>query len=562
MALAEQPRLIAMALSESLRRLRKALGGGRGKMRMSGPAPERLILAPQDLYTVDPTVAQEIYSGLFHFAGVEIRVGPGGPFRVRPPSPEWEHELHSFSWLRHLEATGDAVSTRNAQALVGDWIELHAKPRDLPAWEAETTALRLIAWLCHSVMIVDGVDIAAYRRFMKAIGNHIRYLRNATSDAPEGLPKLVCLIALAYGDICAAGQRFGMRQAQRNLDLELVRQIYADGGHVSRNPALLPDILALLLPLRQSYARAGQTPSMELVSAIDRMMPALRFFRHPDGTIARFNGAGPTPQALLATVLRYDDSLGEPPPELPMSGYQRIAAGGTCLIADTGKTPSGELSERAHAGTLAFEFSADGGSLVVNCGVPVRGPAEALKAARTTAAHSTATIDDTSSSRFAVDGMMGRLLDSRIVQSPSSVTCFRGAGDTGPCIEASHDGYARPFGVTHERRLELAQDGSAVFGEDRFPLAGKGGGEHEVAIRFHLHPSVRAEAQDDGHTVLLSRAGKPTWRFACTDVQPSVEESVFFAVPGGARRTAQIVLRFDLPARREAAWLLQRLEQA
>ena len=46
-------------------------------------------------------------------------------------------------------------------------------------------------------------------------------------------------------------------------------------------------------------------PPPALTNAITRMMPMLRFFRHGDGTLALFNGMGPTPSDLLATVLAF-----------------------------------------------------------------------------------------------------------------------------------------------------------------------------------------------------------------------------------------------------------------
>ena len=59
------------------------------------------------------------------------------------------------------------------------------------------------------------------------------------------------------------------------------------------------------------------------------MMPMLRFFRHGDGSFALFNGMGPTPPDLLATILAYDDARGAPVANAPHSGYQRVEAGGT-----------------------------------------------------------------------------------------------------------------------------------------------------------------------------------------------------------------------------------------
>ena len=55
----------------------------------------------------------------------------------------------------------------------------------------------------------------------------------------------------------------------RRLVDELERQILPDGGHISRNPGALIELLLDLLPLRQAFAarnvpaaaRAASTPS-------------------------------------------------------------------------------------------------------------------------------------------------------------------------------------------------------------------------------------------------------------------------------------------------------------
>ena len=75
---------------------------------------------------------------------------------------------------------------------------------------------------------------------------------------------------------------------------ELRTQILPDGGHVSRNPGALIELLADLLPLRQLFTARNLQPPQAINNAIDRMMPMLRFFRHGDGNFAQFNGMGPT----------------------------------------------------------------------------------------------------------------------------------------------------------------------------------------------------------------------------------------------------------------------------
>ena len=118
-------------------------------------------------------------------------------------------------------------------------------------------------------------------------------------------------------------RRATSKRATKRLADELDRQILPDGGHISRNPGALIELLVDLLPLRQAFTARNIPPPPALLNAIDRMMPMLRFFRHGDGNFALFNGMGPTPTDLLTTILAYDDARGTPVANAPHSGYQR-----------------------------------------------------------------------------------------------------------------------------------------------------------------------------------------------------------------------------------------------
>ena len=110
------------------------------------------------------------------------------------------------------------------------------------------------------------------------------------------MPRLQVLIALCYASLCLANQGSHIRAAAtRELSDELQRQILPDGGHISRNPGALVELLSDMLPLRQTFAARNIAPPPALLNAIDRMMPMLRFFRHGDGSFALFNGMSSAP---------------------------------------------------------------------------------------------------------------------------------------------------------------------------------------------------------------------------------------------------------------------------
>ncbi|GGF79798.1 heparinase [Azorhizobium oxalatiphilum] len=528
------------------------------------PVPERLLIAPQDLRTGDPTQASEIYAGTFSFAGKVALLEGRTPFELDPPSKEWAEMLHGFSWLRHLRAAGTTIARANARALVGDWMRDPGRAKAIAA-DPQVTAHRVISWLTQAPFILQDADHDFYRRFMRAIARQVRGLRKAANDAPDGYPRLLVVIALVFAGLCMSEQSRLLRAAQKRLTEELDRQILPDGGCISRSPGALIDLLLDLLPLRHAFGARNQPAPPALMNAIDRMMPMLRFFRHGDGAFALFHGMGHTAADQLATILAYDDARGAPVANAPHSGFQRLDAKGTVVIADTGPPPPLAASAEAHASCLAFEFSSGRNRIVVNCGMTAFNRDTWRQVARATAAHSTAVIGDTSSCRFLHGKSLTRIAGVPIVSGPRDVTVQRGAREGTVLLRASHDGYDEPFGVVHQRSWRLAADGSRLDGEDLFrPAEGAPPNlpQTSFALRFHLHPQVQVDRLDDPSTVLLGLPNGEAWAFVAPGQQVVLDESVFLGGPDGPRRTTQIVLLGMLDTDPRLVWTLLRTREA
>jgi uncharacterized heparinase superfamily protein len=528
--------------------LRKLISRATGNPLGGWPFPaktDRLLISPQDLRTTDATRASEIYAGRFVFAGKVVACDARSPFEIVPPSEDWAVSLLGFGWLRHLRAADSAITRANARALVDEWISQH-NSLDPIAWRPEVLARRIISWLSQATLLLDDSDVRFYRRFMRSLTRHVRQLRHSAGAARDGVPRLQAMIALTYAALCMAGQARHTRSATRRLADELERQILPDGGHISRNPGALIELLVDLLPLRQLFTARNIAPPDALLNAVDRMMPMLRFFRHGDGNFALFNGMGPTATDLLTTILAYDDARGTPVANAPHSGYQRVEANGSVVLMDTGSPPPIALSTEAHAGCLSFELSTRQSRIVVNCGMPANSRESWRQVARATAAHSTVTFNDASSCRFVESGAIKHMLDGTpIVSGPHRVTVERDPHDGAVVLHTSHDGYAASFDVIHQRTLMLAADGRRLDGEDVF-LPARGNalspGRDQFAIRFHLHPSVKANRLSDAHGALMVMANKEVWTFSAFDDRIDLEESVYLAGNDGPRRTVQLVV--------------------
>jgi uncharacterized heparinase superfamily protein len=133
-------------------------------------------------------------------------------------------------------------------------------------------------------------------------------------------------------------------------------------------------------------------------------------------------------------------------------------------------------------------------------------------------------------------------------------------------LRASHDGYADRYGILHERTLVLSGDGTRIEGEDVF-LAADGSPQlrtsyDQFAVRFHLHPSVKANRLTDGHGVMLMTTTREVWTFNSHEDRVELEESVYLGGTEGPRRTVQMVIYGHARKVPRVLWTIQQANPA
>lgn len=515
------------------------------RWRYAGNGADQILIVPQELRAADPSFWTEVAHGHFGLASQIADLKGASAFRITPPSLAWERELHGFGWLRHLAATEEEEAAATARDLVLEWIDIKKLSHGV-AYEPEVIARRLISWISQANMLLEDLDARAYTQIMSSIGQQIVALRTTWRNAPDGVPRIVCLIALVLSGLAVSGHDRQLKEAEASLINELKRQILEDGGHVSRSASVLSDLILDLLPLGQCFGSRTLPAPDEINDAIKKSLRFLRFMRLGDGMLARFNGVSTGSPAALATVLGYSGGDFDIMPIARPSGYARLERGKTIIIADIGSPPPLELSTEAQAGALSFEMTSGRYLMFANSGFP--GPADHDwdSAARATASHNTLCLAETSSSRLIRNEQLESLVDGLPIRGPDTVTAEFVDGPSQAELNASHDGYLKRFGLIHARRLALSSTGDRLDGLDTLePPKGTLRLKQDLpyAIHFHLHPDCRCRLAAHGTCRITLPDGR-TWLFTVDETaEMSIEESLYFVDSAGPRPSLQIVLR-------------------
>jgi uncharacterized heparinase superfamily protein len=190
----------------------------------------KLLIAPQDIRTSDPTIASEIHAGQIKLAGKLMETHGASPFGIPCPSSAFEESLHSFEWLRHFRATDSKDVSAHSRTLVASWIDSKQIKTSAIARRADVTARRLISWLSQSSILLEGVDGAFYMRFIQSISSDAKRLKQAMRGLPSNHILLLSQIALTHFVVSASESDAVIKQEALRLCELLDQQIYSDGG--------------------------------------------------------------------------------------------------------------------------------------------------------------------------------------------------------------------------------------------------------------------------------------------------------------------------------------------
>ncbi|WP_409934920.1 heparinase II/III family protein [Novosphingobium sp. 9] len=471
-----------------------------------------------------------------------------GAQRVAPPL---ERCVHSFAWLADLDACGAREQTAPvAERILGAWLQANPKapgrPGKGPAWSVGNTGMRLLNWLSFAPLILSG-DKAFRSRALAAIAETARWLDRNVGKAEDSLAEVAGWCGIVAAGLLLPEGTPRRLYGEAGLMKALGETIGDDGGVLSRSPLAQMEAIALLVRLRNCYQATRRDPPEAMENVIALLVPPLLALCHGDGSLGSWHGGWAVSGAEVDALVKASGVRTRPLREVRQWGYQRVAAHRTILQFDTAPPPMPGQARSGCASTLAFELSHSGERIIVNCGGAASGgglvPVRLEQGLRATAAHSTLTLDDANSTAVLINGVIGQGvsmvdIDRKTLQAESGGNATR--------LEASHNGYAARYGLTHKRILILRDDGSELRGEDLLvPAARKGKrGRIGFAIRFHLGAGVTVAPVEDKQGASLQLPDGSLWMFRIGSGvgEVAIEDSLWVDGQGRPQATQQLVI--------------------
>lgn len=501
---------------------------------------------PDSLKRGNPGQVPALKKQSFSFAGRSYQSGDH-PWSTAQDDPAWQSWVHGFHWLNDLADSKDPEAIALARQYIQSWLDLHGIWSPL-AWRADIIGNRLIYWMAHAETLCASAINEFSRGFYSSLSLQASHLIRARFHDLTGYALLQALRGQLYVSLFIPGFNKKTARILTRFENVLNTQILADGGHISRCPTTLFQILQMLLEMVDVFATLQMECPDYIRLNIDRIAPMVRTLRHNDGGFALFHGAQEGNPTEIEQVLDQTGNMGAPLSDARHSGFQRIEAGRSVLLMDVAPPPNVHTHPFGHAAPLSLEFSTADERILVNCGAVIGGDPSWQDALSATAAHNCLRVDDKNC--FSV------LHGGGIKPFESETTYQRHEENGQVLIDAQHDAYKETFGLLHKRSVYLNKTGDDLRVEDR--LIGMGGSEY--AISLHLHPDVHASLVQGGQAALLKTQSGAGWHLRVQGGKLDIRESIYIARPGQTRHTDQIVIQG--PLRGEGAcikWRLGRL---
>ena len=445
-------------------------------------------------------------------------------------------KLHNFCWLPALN-----IKTEKELGclIVDQWINNFSNYTE-KYWTLDVVTMRLIYWISSYEIIFKNSDLIFRSKVINNIVKQTKHLFKNISLVNSGVDKIKSLAALILVGNSFEQYEEYTQYGLKNLEDELGSFINKDGFVKSKNPEDLFWTLYFLVLVKEWLTLSRkQTPAF-INFYINSIGICFKFLRFSNGDLPLFNGANHINTEKFYEFLESRGYEFESMENI-FCGYAKIKSKKIELFIDANNPSSMLHSRNYQAGPLSFELASGGVKFICNSGSGKNLGEELSYLSSSTAAHSTVTINDTSSCIFQKNALIRKYFGNSLIEKHNIFKNeFKNDKEFIQCIIA-HDGYEKRFKILHERQITLFKSKNHIEGIDSLKCKNLENKNLTFSVRFHIHPDIRI-TKTMGNDILLSSNKGEGWIFRSPQIPTKIEKNLYFGNPDNIKESSFILL--------------------
>ncbi len=425
-------------------------------------------------------------------------------------------KLHSFYWLFSIDLKS---SNEVTQSIINNWIKKNQN-YEAKSWEIDILSKRVIAWISNSKITYDESGNNYKNSFNEIISKQVNHLMNEIDRSYDFNDKMIGCTAITLTGIAYKNKRY--LEYGLNLLKKIINTSFDDNYFPkSRNIRQMVFYLKYFILIRELLKDSFNDIPEYLNEIIHYLGKSYDFFWGSLRQSLLFNGNNNSNNKDFdeyLSLFRYKFKNDK----FNISGYTILKNKSVVLAIDTGESPTKDYSENYQSGPLSFELFFKDKKLITNSGYFQDHNHQLNSISKSTAAHSTLILDNSSACNFKKNSKSLSKVSKGFKTFDNQITYEKNYWS----IKCSHDGYLSRYGVIHQRSLEFDINRNILFGKEKL-IKKKNFKVTNFEIRFHLLPNIKVTKLQDNKSVLIELENSG-WRFFSKDGLIGVETGLYF----------------------------------
>tara|TARA_B100000959_G_scaffold34349_1_gene32591 strand:+ start:820 stop:2475 length:1656 start_codon:yes stop_codon:yes gene_type:complete len=431
--------------------------------------------------------------------------------------------LHSFLWLAKLDRKNTKSITKK---IINDWIDnfFNYSP---DVWKMEVIAKRIIAWSSNTDLTLENSSKNYKEKFFLSSIKQSNFLLKNFNSLQNETDKIICCAAIILSGIMFGEKYINYKVGIKELEKIIKNYFDETGFPKSRNPEEVFICLKYLILIREWFKEAQKIIPDFLNEIIIKCGNCYKVLSCENKQFPLFNGATEINHKEYDIFLKnlkykFTDKNNE------VAGLVKIKKKKFEFFIDFGNPPPNNYAKSYQAGCLAFELTSNKQKIICNSGYGKYLQPKFARLSRSTAAHSTLYINDTSSCIFQKNKFIRKIYGNTLIERHKILNKKYSEDKNFYTLIASHNGYEKKFGYIHTRSIVIPKNEEKIFGEDKLIKTKKYSNSLWYTIRFHIYPNIKIVKTKAGNSILISLPNGEGWVLKSETNNLDIEKSIFF----------------------------------